>query len=138
MSAGDNEKNFRMRMTGNIKSKISFKHKDSKSNVYISVDGHFEYNGRLYLVEVDSGNEAKLLAGQYILLNSIYKQDVIEGRMYAPKDCVFLVIHFYNDYNVERTKNVLSFLKNKLNLEISFLAIHQENIKDWDCLISQL
>ena len=59
MHAGDNEKDFKERMNGRIKEKLSFK---SNENVYISVDGHFEYENKLYLVEIDSGNQAKLLA----------------------------------------------------------------------------
>ena len=103
MPAGDNEKAFRGRMNGKIKGKLSLK---SDENVYISVDGHFEYENKLYLVEIDSGNQAKLLAGQYILLNVLWNDIKIEETSYAIENCIFLVVHYYDSYNSDRTINV--------------------------------
>ena len=41
----------------NIKGKVAFG-KNNDVDAYISVDGHFEYKNRFYLLEIDSGNEA--------------------------------------------------------------------------------
>jgi hypothetical protein len=46
-------------------------------------------DGRLILVEIDSGNMAKLLAGQYALLNGLCRED--------RQRTMFLVVHYYID-----------------------------------------
>ena len=135
MPAGDNEKACRERMAGRIKEKLSFKNDE---DVYISVDGHFEYEDKLYLVEIDSGNQAKLLAGQYILLNVLWKDIKIEEKSYAMDNCIFLVVHYYDNYNTDRTTNVLSELKNDLELSLSFMILHENKLTAWEDLIKQI
>ncbi|MDE6201299.1 MAG: hypothetical protein K2M47_05425 [Clostridiales bacterium] len=137
--AGDNEKEFRDRMgknqndIDNLLGKLRLCDTD-KAN--ISVDGHFAYNGKLYLVEIDSANEAKLLAGQYILLDVLFNTAKLMN--YSKANCVFLVIHYFNDYNPERTEKVLKTLKNKLKTTINFMAFHQKDISDWSELLSKI
>lgn len=46
-------------------------------------------DGRQILVEIDSSNTAKLLAGQYALLNGLCKADRAQT--------LFLVVHYYID-----------------------------------------
>ena len=138
MSAGENEKNFKERLRKNLKSKLSLKDGTKKNRVFISVDFHFEYNNKLYLVEIDSGNEAKLLAGQYILLNAIWQNKKIEEKTYNIEDCVFLVVHYYKDYNPQRTIVILSKLQNKYGLKLAFKALHEKDVSNWECLLEKL
>lgn len=135
MHAGDNEKDFKERMSGRMKEKLSFK---SNEKVYISVDGHFEYENKLYLVEIDSGNQAKLLAGQYILLNVLWNDIKIEETSYAIENCIFLVVHYYDSYNSDRTINVLSKLKKELELNLPFMVIHENEAATWEDLMKQI
>lgn len=62
--------------------------------------------GRTILFEIDSGNVAKSIAGQYVLLNSLYNGDRTSS--------IFVIVHCYRDgnnggklYNPERTDNHL-------------------------------
>jgi hypothetical protein len=68
---------------------------DPDTGTVISVDFAAPSLSNPLLVEVDSGNEAKLLVGQYTLLNELYDGD--------KEKALFLVIHFYKKYNPHRT-----------------------------------
>lgn len=137
--AGENEKLFIKKMgvdkndNPNIKGKLVF---GNKKEVNISVDGHFVYNNKLFLVEIDSGNEAKILAGQYILLNLLYKEK--KNLNISKNNCIFLVIHCFKNYNPKRTEKNLKLLKNKLNISIDFMVFHQEDISNWQELINKI
>ncbi len=76
--------------------------------VEVSSDESFVSHDRLVLVEIDSGNAAKLLVGEYILLNELIQN--------ASKFCstYMLVVHFYKNFNPSRTANLLSYLNDKL------------------------
>ena len=119
----------------NIKGKVAFG-KNNDVDAYISVDGHFEYKNRFYLLEIDSGNEAKLLAGQYILLNALY--DKVQCNGYAIKDVVFLVIHYYDSYNPERTEKTLKAIKDRYKTDMQYMAFHQKDINNWDDLLAKI
>lgn len=103
----------------------------AKDKVFISVDNHFKYNDKIYLLEVDSGNEAKLLAGQYILINVMFNECRNENVKSAGiEKCVFLVIHCYKDYNPERTEKNLNLLKEKFELKLDYKVIHYNDFED--------
>lgn len=137
--AGENEISFKSRMghdesnNDNIREKLVF---GVKQEANISVDGHFVHNNKLYLVEIDSGNEAKLLAGQYSLLNLLYDENPYND--FSKENCVFLVIHYFKDYNPERTQKTLKLLKDKLHLSMDFIALHQAEISNWDELLRKI
>jgi hypothetical protein len=139
MSAGQNEKDFRERTKTGTKYNILEKKSFRKGiGQYISVDGYFVYNNKLYLVEIDSGNESKLLAGQYILLNALFEPITIEEKTYNIDECVFLVIHYFKDYSPERTINALNLLKEKYSLSLNFKVFHQQTISNWQDLLNKL
>ena len=70
----------------------------------ISVDSSILLpDGRLVLIEVDSANMAKLIAGQYALLNGLYAGDFDK--------VLFLTIHYYANYEVSRTTKNLKFIQ---------------------------
>lgn len=83
-----------------------------------SIDFKFFDNKTTYYIEVDSYNMTKCLLGQYILLNyaTLNKTKI-----------VFVVIHFYKGYNIERTIKHLKFAKKELYCTIPFAVFH---IKD--------
>ena len=81
-------------------------YKDEDKDVSISVDQSFIANNRTVLIEIDSGNMAKLLVGQYILINELSKIDA--------ENTTFVVVHFYKNYNPERTKKNLDLVSNNL------------------------
>lgn len=94
--AGENEADFRRTFVEkfgagilNGKRQYEFKFPDYEK-VVTSVDETIALpDGRLILVEVDSGNMAKLLAGHYALLNGLCKAD--------RNQTLFLVVHYYVD-----------------------------------------
>ena len=126
----ENEKEFTKRMnTPEFKGKL---HWGNVGEVYISVDAHFVIDDIQYLIEIDSGNEAKLLAGQYCLINDLSEDNVYNS--YDKNHTCFVVIHFYEKYEPSRTNKVLAFLKKKHNYEIKYLAFHQTDIVSFDDL----
>ena len=110
MAAGDNEKIFRNLLIEKFgenlfsgKKRYALKLND-KEKVSISVDESILLaDGREILIEIDSGNAAKIIVGQYILLNGLYNKDREKAS--------FVVIHFHTDkgrdYNPLRTMNSL-------------------------------
>lgn len=84
--------------------KVSYSSNDK--SVRISVDESISIAGKKILIEVDSGNMAKLLVGQYVLLNELTCRDIT--------GIIFVTIHFYDSYNPERTTNNLKLINNNL------------------------
>lgn len=102
MSAGGNEKKFEKLLRDKfgddcLRGRKSFSLRlPDHETAHISVDQSIELeDGTVILIEVDSGNMAKLIAGQYVLLNGMYDRDRSKAH--------FLVVHYYKDYNPERT-----------------------------------
>ncbi|NSB15653.1 hypothetical protein [Clostridium beijerinckii] len=109
--AGDNERNFidickKYNLDGLLRGKRTYDNKKkNKEKVSISVDNSIEYEKNQILIEIDSGNMAKLIVGQYTLLNILCEN---------PEDKVFIVIHYYKDYNNMRTVKNLNLVANTL------------------------
>lgn len=105
--AGNNEKKFlKMCKTYGLDKVLKGKKvydngKTGQDKVSISVDNSIEYNKKNLLIEIDSGNMAKLIVGQYTLLNILCKNK---------ENTVFIVIHYYKEYNTDRTIKNLDFL----------------------------
>lgn len=106
--AGDNEKKFRELISKKFGPNClsgSQTYKKVAANVSISVDDMIEFKDKKLLFEIDSGNYAKLIVGQYVLLNTIIDN---------PENIQFVVVHYYQNYNVERTYNNLKFINDSL------------------------
>lgn len=91
------------------------------STVEISVDESFRCDDLFVLVEIDSGNAAKLLIGQYVLLNEL----AIELAVKTGDRLLFLVVHFYKGYNAARTTRNLELMRDVVycGLGIPFSAL---------------
>lgn len=119
MPAGDNEKLFRALLKNKFGNSILNGRRSFKSvvnghdeKVYISVDDTILLpDGREILIEVDSGNYAKLLAGQYALINGLF-----DGER---DKTLFLVVHFYKSLRSQKEYTASRTLKN-LNAIRSF------------------
>ncbi len=117
MAALDNEKrilrNLNQTYSLDLEKSTSGKIKD---DLQVSVDFIWETNGIKILFEVDSYNAAKIVFGQYVLLNHTkeYKNN-----------CILIVIHCYKNYNSERTKKYLDFAQEKLKCKIPFLVFNE-------------
>lgn len=123
--AGHNERRFQQlarSLGAALKGKQSFK----QGKVKISVDESFTHKGRQYLIEIDSGNMAKLLVGQYVLLNQLHPQ--------SNTPPVFVVIHNYKNYNPERTVRNLELVNQQLyaGKGLDFGAMHMDQLDHWD------
>ena len=118
--------------------KLLGKRRFGSGNVNISVDQSILHQGIEYLVEIDSGNMAKLLVGQYVLLNQLYKKGV-----HFP---FFLVVHTYGAQRREGRKPINSLAYNPVrtlyNLQmvnqqlyndagIPFAAVHFDSLENW-------
>src|SRR6185369_15626936 len=83
-----------------------------------SVDYCFLHNNRKVLLEIDSYNMAKVVVGQYVLLNQFCNH-----RSPAP---LLLVVHTYTNYEPERTLKYLEHVRSKVlgGKGIPFGVIH--------------
>ena len=124
-NATKNEKLFNKKMGGTLQSKKCYSKQINGDKVEISVDFHLEHDGKLYLIEIDSANEAKLLVGQYCLLNKLFHES-----QYEAKDTIFVVVHFYAGYNPQRTIKNLKFVQDLFRNPIPFKVFHQGSIAD--------
>jgi len=117
--AGDNEKKFRKLFSNKFPDVLKGKKIFTNENpdVSISVDDSIERNGVTILIEIDSGNMAKLIVGQFCLLSQM--QEILKN----PEKYYFLVVHYYANYKPQRTKNNLSFISKKIDLKLGFNAI---------------
>lgn len=140
MPAGDNEDLFRRLMikkfgTDCLSGKKSYSLKlDGFPKASISVDESISQNDRTILIEIDSGNMAKLLAGQYALLNGMYD---------GPKsNTLFLVVHYYRDcntgslYSRDRTLKNLNAIQH-FNPEADWIPFNAFNIEEFEKLMSE-
>lgn len=120
MAAKDNEKAFKKLFEEAFGRDVLLpgkEYKDPVTDVIISVDNTIDTNDLRVLIEIDSGNYAKLLVGQYMLLNKLYPND---------KRTLFLIIHAYKKYNTTRTiKNLRYVNEHYLNNNgLIFCVIH--------------
>lgn len=101
------------------------KRRFSLGDVSISVDQSLMHDDTNYLIEIDSANMAKLLVGQYVLLNQLYGKD--------RENAFFLVVHVYRGYNSQRTLNNLHLINEQIYLGkgIKFGAMHIDALEKW-------
>jgi hypothetical protein len=120
MAALDNEKRILSKLNQtyslDLEKSTSGKIKD---DLQVSVDFIWELNGIRILFEVDSYNAAKIVFGQYVLLNHTKEYQ---------NNCILIVIHCYKKYNIERTEKYLKFAQEKLKCKIPFLVFNE---LDW-------
>jgi hypothetical protein len=130
-AAKDNEKIFLELFNEKVRGAMlseqkTFAIKDEKKRkLSSSVDYYFEHNNRQILVEIDSYNMAKVLVGQYLLLNQF--------RDEALTNPLFLVVHTYKNYEPERTIKYLEHVKDKVlqGKGMPFGVIHINTFKSW-------
>ena len=108
--AGENEKRFKEWFEskygkGVLKGKCKY---NDGNKVSISVDNSIEFGDKKILIEIDSANMAKLLVGEYVLLNELLSEEDKE------KVVLFLVIHYYKDYKPERTIKNLKLINENI------------------------
>jgi hypothetical protein len=124
--AGDNEKKFEALFISKVvDTPLLGKRRFKLAAVNISVDQSFEFDGVDYLVEIDSGNMAKLIVGQYVLLNQLRKLE---------RPAFFMVVHAYKNYNPMRTVQNLNLVNRELfgGNGMPFGAVHMEDLTKWD------
>ena len=124
MAALDNEKRILsdLNLTYNLNLEKSTKGR-IKDDLHVSVDFIWEINGIKILFEVDSYNAAKIVFGQYVLLNHTKEYQ---------NNCILVVIHCYKNYNIERTKKYLNFAQEKLKCKMPFIVFDKV---EWNELI---
>ena len=124
MAALDNEK----RILNKLNQTYSIDIEKSKSikitdDLQVSVDFIWETNGIKILFEVDSYNAAKIVFGQYVLLNHTKEYQ---------NNCILIVIHCFKNYNIKRTVKYLNFAQEKLKCKIPFFVFNE---LDWNQFI---
>jgi len=88
-----------------LKGKLVFK--SDKYDVQISVDNHLIVSEKnlTVLFEIDSANAAKLIVGQYVLLNEL---------LHNKDNHLLVILHYYKNYNIERTVNNLNLVNKQI------------------------
>jgi hypothetical protein len=126
-TAGTNERRFEALMQQKAPAvRLLGKRRFVDGDVEISVDQCIEHAGTRYLIEIDSANMAKLLVGQYVLLNQLHTN--------RDKTPFFLVVHTYKKYNPQRTLDNLQLVNLQLyaGSGIPFSAIHIDDLSHWE------
>jgi hypothetical protein len=88
-------------------------------NIKTSVDFKLNIGDTNFLFEVDSNNVAKIIFGQYLLLNKAKN---------LPENPFLIIIHCYKGYNIERTKKHLKYAKEVYGCFIPYITFTEE---DW-------
>lgn len=102
--AGDNEKRLASTITS-LGIKLQGKYTMSGfEKIVTSVDQLILHNGYRVLVEIDSYNMAKVVAGQYAILDGMLK------NKNDNKNIIFIVVHCYKGYDPKRTEKHLNFI----------------------------
>jgi hypothetical protein len=117
MPAGVNERHFRDLITekfGNILLGKGSWRTPRPNTVSISIDNRIETENYRLLIEIDSGNYAKLIVGQYMLINGLNLDETGHRRD------VLVFIH-YNARNTQRPYNPERTLKNLRYCNQTFL-----------------
>jgi hypothetical protein len=98
---------------------------DMKRSLSCSVDYYLEHDNRQILIEIDSYNMAKVLVGQYLLLNQFHDKTLTNP--------LFLVVHTYKNYEPGRTIKYLAHVKDKVlkGNGMPFGAIHINTFNSW-------
>lgn len=92
-----------------------------KYKVETSIDFQIEHEGKIYLFEVDTYNTAKVLFGQYLLLNNYISE---------PEKYVYIPVHYNNKFNIIHSYNHLDYAYKNLNCKIRFIIFDQNSIKE--------
>ncbi|MCF3194131.1 hypothetical protein [Pseudomonas bubulae] len=142
MPAGDNEKKFKdfvANKFGNSalggKRTYSSVFDGYEEKVSISVDQSIFLDDTSILIEIDSGNYAKLLVGQYALLNGMYNGD--------HSGTLFLVVHCYKsttkgetkEYSPVRTMKNLNAIQ-KLNPQMVWMPHAAVTLSQFESIVS--
>jgi hypothetical protein len=92
-------------------------------NLLVSVDFIWKEKDLTFLFEVDSYNAAKIIFGEYMLLNQVkaYKSN-----------CILVIIHCYKKYNIERTEKYLKFAVDKLKCKLPYVVFSNS---EWQELV---
>lgn len=131
--AGGNERLFKEWFKENYDKKYlcgKERFTDSETSVNISVDESIQHNNHNVIIEIDSGNYAKLLVGQYVLLNELLERNIKFKE--KKENTVFLVIHYFKDYNIERTQKNLELVNNNIykGEGIKFYVLHKNQLNN--------
>ncbi|MDP1726764.1 MAG: hypothetical protein Q8M15_08270 [Bacteroidota bacterium] len=91
-----------------------------KYKVETAIDFQIEFDGKTYLFEVDTYNTAKVLFGQYLLLNNF----IIDPEKY-----IYVPVHYNSKFNIIHSFNHLDYASKKLGCKIPFIIFDQDSIK---------
>lgn len=117
-----------------LKGKIDFGH---NSNVYVSVDESIEFEDKIFLIEIDASNMAKLVAGQFTLLNLLKNKQNKNSKKRidcaCEKELIFLVVHCYgrgkNAYKPYRSLKNFKFISESCFPEgLRFGSVHMDEL----------
>ncbi len=105
--------------------------------VEISVDDSIILNdGRRVLIEVDSENQAKLLVGQYTLINLLLPCEEEKNNS------LFLVVHYYRAskskklYNRDRTLKNLNAIQH-ISADVDWMPFNAYNIEEFKKIVKK-
>lgn len=87
------------------------------NEIKTSVDFKFKLDNVNFLFEVDSNNVAKIIFGQYLLLNKVEN---------LPENPFLIIIHCYKGYNTRRTNRHLDYAKEVYNCCIPYIAFTKD------------
>ena len=117
-----------------LSGKISF---TDKEYAEVSVDNSIILDNAIILIEIDSSNQAKLVSGQYTLLNILRNKPFAKSEeIVKGKDLIFFVIHCYgndakgNKYNPEKSRRNFNLINREAfnNEGLKYGSIHIDDL----------
>ena len=110
-----NESRIRIALSQNLDRPIDKeKYIHVTEEIKTSVDFSLEIKGINFLFEIDSNNAAKIIFGQYLLLNKAKK---------LPKIPFLIIIHCFKNFNKSRTIKHLNLAKDLYRCKLPFVVL---------------
>ena len=140
-----NEDIFKQKFGDTLGGNVSFG-KKTEGSAYISVEFHYvdDKSNKLYFIEIESDNKAKIDVGEYVLLNMLYSEPnegngtkkLVSNRKI--EECCFVTVICHKDNSVERLSKVLELVQDKYNIKLKHKCVLLCDFSDKESFLSKI
>ena len=140
-----NEDIFKQKFGDTLGGNVSFG-KKTEGSAYISVEFHYvdDKSNKLYFIEIESDNKAKIDVGEYVLLNMLYSEPnegngtkkLVSNRKI--EECCFVTVMCHKDNSVERLSKVLELVQDKYNIKLKHKCVLLCDFSDKESFLSKI
>lgn len=140
-----NENIFKEKFGDTLGGNLSFG-KKTEDSAYISVEFHYvdDKSNKLYFIEIESDNKAKIDVGEYVLLNMLYSEPnegngtkkLVSNRKI--EECCFVTVICHKENSVERLSKVLKLVQDKYNIKLKHRCVLLCDFNDKESFLSKI